>query len=219
MRLFGVIALLALPFLAVPEPASAGGLGGARAGAKLAVSGGGVRAKVAIGKHGLKSRRGFHGKAKRRHHHKKYYHKKRNRFGSYPFVYSVRERDVDPEPQVVIVTQPQVSVTPPAEPVALDPKGSVRFLPARTRLSARRAPVVGGTLPLSRPHVALDWRRYDLPEPAPGQAYARVGRDVLLIEPATRTVLAIVPSTVGADDPTRLDAETDVANASPKSLP
>ncbi|HUF86400.1 MAG TPA: RcnB family protein, partial [Thermohalobaculum sp.] len=47
---------------------------------------------------------------------------------------------------------------------------------------------VGAPLPPGTPFVALDWRQYRLPEPPRGLIYARVGRDVLLIDPASRAV-------------------------------
>ncbi len=56
---------------------------------------------------------------------------------------------------------------------------------------------VGDRLPEDRPHVTLDWRTYGLPEPPAGQIYARVGDAVLLIESATRRVVARVEPETG----------------------
>jgi len=87
---------------------------------------------------------------------------------------------------------PAVAETSPAEPAPPpDPRG-----PAIRR--ARGAPAepaftVGEPLPSSLPHVTLDWRLFDLPEPPPGFIYARVGRDVLLITADSRVVEKVVP--------------------------
>ena len=80
------------------------------------------------------------------------------------------------------------SAEPAAEPEPPDARGP-RFEPAR-RPGA--VPAVGQRLPVGRPHVALDWRDYDLPEPAPGQSYVRFEGAVLLIEDGTRVVLQIL---------------------------
>ena len=53
--------------------------------------------------------------------------------------------------------------------------------------------MVGEALPPNLPHVTLDWRQFDLPEPPPGQIYARVKRDVLLITATGRIVKKVVP--------------------------
>ncbi|HUF56229.1 MAG TPA: RcnB family protein [Thermohalobaculum sp.] len=61
--------------------------------------------------------------------------------------------------------------------------------------TARRpdsVPAPGQRLPQGRPHVALDWEDYDLPEPPPGQTYVRFDGAVLLIESATRVVREVV---------------------------
>lgn len=53
---------------------------------------------------------------------------------------------------------------------------------------------------LTRPHVTLDWRTYGLPRPGPGRLYARVEGDVLVIDAATREVVAVVdPDLVRAE--------------------
>lgn len=102
--------------------------------------------------------------------------------------------DDDDDDRVILVPVP----TPPPEPEPEtaepppppDPRG-----PAikRARGAATAAPVtVGEPLPDDVPHVALDWRRYGLTEPPPGLVYARVGRTVLLLDPATRVVERVV---------------------------
>lgn len=92
-----------------------------------------------------------------------------------------------PETVVIETPAPPPPEAVPAEPPSPpDPRGPL-ILPARG--AAMAAPyTVGEPLPAGLPHVALDWRQHGLPEPPPGLAYARVGRDVLLIDPATRMV-------------------------------
>ncbi|MEM8699198.1 MAG: hypothetical protein AAGF44_08505 [Pseudomonadota bacterium] len=87
-------------------------------------------------------------------------------------------------------------VSPPerldqAEPEVLDPLGP-RFAPARVRQRAEITWTTGDVLPPRLVIVTLDWRRYDLERPAPGALYARVGRQVLLIDAARRVVLSPV---------------------------
>ena len=103
--------------------------------------------------------------------------------------------DDDDEERIVVVPVPTPAPDPPeaktAEPPPPpDPRGPA-IRPARGVGTA--APfTVGEPLPADLPHVALDWRSYALPEPPPGLAYARVGRAVLLIDPATRVVARVV---------------------------
>jgi len=52
---------------------------------------------------------------------------------------------------------------------------------------------VGDILPPGVPHVTLDWRGYDLPEPPAGRVYARVGRSVLLITASDRVIEDVLP--------------------------
>jgi Ni/Co efflux regulator RcnB len=58
---------------------------------------------------------------------------------------------------------------------------------------AQPAYKIGEALPSDLPHVTLDWRQFDLPEPPAGQIYARVKRDVLLITATGRIVKKVVP--------------------------
>lgn len=78
--------------------------------------------------------------------------------------------------------------TAAAEPETPDIRGP-RFETARRPDSV---PAPGERLPHGRPHVALDWEDYDLPEPPPGQSYVRFEGAVLLIESATRIVREVV---------------------------
>lgn len=105
----------------------------------------------------------------------------------------VRERDeirdlpATPEP-VAPPIDPEI-IEPASTPP--DPSGGVARYPVRGR-SAPRAWVLGEPLPRSTPHVNLAPGLYDLPRPPAGQIYARVGTAVLLIDPTTRRVLAVV---------------------------
>lgn len=83
-------------------------------------------------------------------------------------------RPVEPEPE---------AAEPPPPP---DPRGP-SFQPARG-LATAEPYAIGEPLPEGVPFVSLDWRQYGLPEPPAGLIYARVGRDVLLIEPVSRVV-------------------------------
>lgn len=89
--------------------------------------------------------------------------------------------------------EPPVTVAP-AEPLPPppDPRGPLRLM-ARGGEPASAPYNVGEALPTGLPHVTLDWRRYDMPEPPPGRIYARVGRDVLLITAIGRVVEKILP--------------------------
>lgn len=101
--------------------------------------------------------------------------------------------DDDDDERVILVPVPAPTPRPP-EPEAEaartapppDPRGpAIR----RARGAGTDSPVtVGEPLPGNVPHVTLDWRSYGLPEPPAGLVYARVGRDVVLIDPATRVV-------------------------------
>lgn len=114
-------------------------------------------------------------------------HRRRHRFAVPVFV---DDDDDDGAPRVVFVPVPSPAPREP-EPVAApapppDPRGPLT-VPVR---GAPAGPVyaVGEPLPADLPHVTLDWRRYGLPAPPAGLVYARVGRDVLLIEPVSRRV-------------------------------
>ena len=101
--------------------------------------------------------------------------------------------DDDNDDRFVLVPLPTPRPEPPEaepEPAAPapppDPRGAAI---KRARGAAAEAPyTVGEPLPGDVPHVTLDWRRYELPEPPAGKIYARVGREVLLIDAATRVV-------------------------------
>ncbi|MEO1492595.1 MAG: RcnB family protein [Pseudomonadota bacterium] len=85
---------------------------------------------------------------------------------------------------------PQPVVVPEAVP--LDPQGTSRIVPARGRITPPTIYELGAFLPPNRPYVTLDHRRYGLPAPPVGEIYARVGRDVLRIDPSTREIRAVV---------------------------
>ncbi len=93
-------------------------------------------------------------------------------------------RDPEPEEPVAPTDAESEAETGPPDP------GSPRTV-ARARGAAPRAAdyELGAALPDGVPHVTLDWRTYGLPRPPEGLVYARVGRDVLLIDPATREVV------------------------------
>ncbi len=85
---------------------------------------------------------------------------------------------------------------PPPDPAAEseppDPRGPARRAIARGLTPAAETFPIGEALPAGLPHVTLDWRYYDLPEPPAGRIYARVGRTILLITPGDRIVERIV---------------------------
>ena len=92
-----------------------------------------------------------------------------------------------PTPAPPVVATPAEPSPPP------DPRGPLRRIPARGVAPGAAPFIVGEALPPSLPHVTLDWRHFDLPEPPPGRLYARVGRDVLLITAAGRIVEQVLP--------------------------
>lgn len=95
----------------------------------------------------------------------------------------------EPERIVVVPATPAAPEPPPAAAPAApppDPRGP-RFVPVRGTVS-EPAYNVGEPLPDGVPFVTLGWEHYGLPEPPPGLVYARVGRDVVLLDPATRMV-------------------------------
>ena len=89
-----------------------------------------------------------------------------------------------PEPPVV-----EAPAEPPPPP---DPRGPLRLTQARGMPPAEPPYAVGEALPADLPHVTLDWRQYELPEPPAGRLYARIGRDVLLITEVDRVVEKVV---------------------------
>lgn len=110
-----------------------------------------------------------------------------------PYYRSYREDIVERTPVAPPAAPTVPVVAAPAEPpLPPDPRGPVRLM-ARGGAIASAPYNVGEALPSNLPHVTLDWRHYDLPEPPPGQVYARVGRDVLLITATSRIVESVVP--------------------------
>jgi len=91
-----------------------------------------------------------------------------------------------PPPETVTAPTP----VPPPEPP--DPRGPFRARLARGADPEAVSWTLGQPLPPGLPHVTLDWRHYDLPEPPPGRIYVRVGRAVLLITASGRVVEEIV---------------------------
>lgn len=101
---------------------------------------------------------------------------------------------------IVVVPRP-VPAPPPPEidvvvpvpvPVPVPDVRGPRFAPARGVLPSVPPFAVGQPLPPREPFVTLDWWRFDLPEPPPGQQYVRMGRDVLLIDSTSRMVIELV---------------------------
>lgn len=118
--------------------------------------------------------------------------KKRYRYGPVFYGDSVREETiviVNP-PAPPPPPEPEVVAAPPPPP---DPRGP-RFAPARGVVPIGPRYVVGSPLPRREPYVALDWRKFELPEPVVGQEYIRLGRDVMLIDSASRVVIEVVSS-------------------------
>jgi len=95
----------------------------------------------------------------------------------------------EPEPPPVAVAPPEPE--PPAPPP--DPRGPLFLSPARGSAEAAETWQVGDILPPGVPHVTLDWRGYDLPQPPAGRVYARVGRSVLLITASDRVIEDVLP--------------------------
>lgn len=121
----------------------------------------------------------------------------RHRSFDYPYYLrndrSYRDERAEPAPPPAdVAPTPPVAVTPVEPPPPPDPRGPVRLL-ARGGAPTAVPYNVGEPLPPGLPHVTLDWRQFELPEPPPGQLYARVGRDVLLITAAGRIVESVVP--------------------------
>ncbi|MDH3668684.1 MAG: hypothetical protein OEN23_17300 [Paracoccaceae bacterium] len=102
-----------------------------------------------------------------------------------------RVERADPPP-----APPAARPAPPPDPVVEteppDPRGPARRAVARGLTPAVETFPIGEALPAGLPHVMLDWRYYDLPEPPAGRIYARVGRTILLITPEDRIVERIV---------------------------
>lgn len=137
--------------------------------------------------------RGAHGKHERRRKHRR--HESAPSHYSYPYFYSRRDRGyyVEREPApapVEVAPPPPVVVAPPPPP---DPRGPLRRTPARGIAPIAVPYILGEALPPGLPHVTLNWRQFDLPEPPPRQLYARVGHDVLLITATGRIVESVVP--------------------------
>jgi len=121
--------------------------------------------------------------------------RRHRRYGAYVPYFRVYREDWDeaPAPPVVQAPPEQPQSAAPPEPVPPpDPRGPLRLTPARGVAPSSARWQVGAALPPGLPHVALDWRRYGLPEPPAGRTYARVGRDVLMITAAERVVESVV---------------------------
>lgn len=99
------------------------------------------------------------------------------------------------EPETIYVPAPEpeqpTPEAPPPEP--LDPKGTIRRIPARGVAAPDTAPALGAAIAQDVPLVILDWRAHDLPEPPPGDVWVRLRRDVLRIDATTRVVHARPP--------------------------
>lgn len=106
-----------------------------------------------------------------------------------PYYYDEPPR-AEPEPAPA---PPPAEAAPPEPPDARGP----RFEPARGRGATGRDFAVGQPLPAGRPHVALDWEDYGLPQPPAGQGYARFAGAVLLIDTDTRVVRRVLWPTEG----------------------
>lgn len=119
------------------------------------------------------------------------HHDRHDRRGVLLFPHFRVDRD-ERGPDVVVVPTPRPAPPEPEpEPVREpapppDPRGPLT-VPVRGA-AAEPGYSVGEPLPPDLPHVTLDWRRYGLPEPPAGLVYARVGREVLLIDPVSRRV-------------------------------
>ncbi|MGF1503202.1 MAG: hypothetical protein ACFBSD_15450, partial [Paracoccaceae bacterium] len=105
----------------------------------------------------------------------------------------------DAPEQVIIQVPPPVPPEPtePARPAETldetpDPGAPATLMPARGFRPAQPAIAIGERLPRGLPHVTLDWRAYDMPWPGPGLIYARVGSEIVVIEPESRRVVDIV---------------------------
>ncbi len=119
-----------------------------------------------------------------------------------------RDRWLGPQPLLlpyggttVIVREIIVAVPPTADgpvPVpaprprftGLEPRGRVARVGEEDGIVSDWAP--GDVLPDSVPHVTLDPVAYGLPQPPPGEKYARVGNDVLRIEAGSRRVTEVL---------------------------
>ena len=113
-------------------------------------------------------------------------------FGRHFYGHRRRAREpvaVEPPP----APAPPVVAAPAEPPPPPDPHGPLRLTPARGIAPAEAPYRLGEALPPGLPHVTLAWRQFDLPEPPPGQLYARVGRDVLLITATGRIVESVLP--------------------------
>lgn len=101
----------------------------------------------------------------------------------------VRDYPASPPP----APTPPVATVPAELPPPPDPHGPLRLTTARGVTPVSTPYNLGESLPPRLPHVTLDWRQYDLPEPPAGRIYARVGRDVLVITADERVVEKVLP--------------------------
>lgn len=107
--------------------------------------------------------------------------------------YRRRDRDREPAPVAPKPVPPPEVVAPVEPPPPPDPHGPLRLTLARGVEPAPTPYSLGEALPSNLPHVTLDWRKFDLPEPPSGHIYARVRRDVLLITSVGRVVEKVLP--------------------------
>jgi Ni/Co efflux regulator RcnB len=126
------------------------------------------------------------GKRRRHHLYPEYYYDEDGYLrGGGPAVYD-RDAAVEPPPEP---EEPEF-VAPQLPP---DPQGPLSGTLARGVTVAPPKWRIGEPLPANLPHVTLDWRRYELPEPPPGRIYARIGRDILIITAGERVVEEVLP--------------------------
>lgn len=94
------------------------------------------------------------------------------------------------EVMVVVPSPPETTAEP--EPVRPPDPGSPFAGVSARGVSPERPQVrIGAPLPTGVVQVTLDWRTYGLPRPPEGQVYARVGRQILLVEPDSRRVMDV----------------------------
>jgi hypothetical protein len=162
---------------------------------------GGVSARVGLGaaRSGVRSGHQFSHRYHRRRETRRRYNRsiKSLRPHDRVILVPVRERkrvvEQEPTPQIPPTPKPAEDVTTTVpKPEPLDLAGYSRIVSARGLSGQRIAFAPGDILPFDVPHVTLSAKRYDLPEPGPGEIYARVRQTVLRINATTRKVIAIV---------------------------
>jgi Nickel/cobalt transporter regulator len=206
MRVTPMILALTLGIVMAP-PAVAGGFSfSAQVGSvRIGASGGRLSYGAGYGRSGYgagvvaskgygKGIGGYWGERRR---YQKYYKHYRPKRWPYRGIYLYGRRNDDRpryrDPPPPAAPPPPVVAAPVEPPPPPDPRGPLRSSPARGILPAGPAYTIGEALPRGLPHVTLDWRQFDLAEPPPGQIYARVKSDVLLITATGRVVKSVVP--------------------------